>query len=224
MLYQNEKGKDLKEYLADWPAAYYKEEDAYDRKDMLSFAEENHIEDEELAIRRLIWEKRYEEKKDGNFPIDRCVRGLVIGKTLKNSSSNFFGFGAKRNQKLLQDVMKDLLLDQYQDADEATKDVLRQEWKQLAALYFKLCVEDKNFSTGILSMFKLSDEELLNKVADEVALICYEIPMIMNAEKEFEPLKEIFTESYVDTFRNGEKILTPKIEKIRNGIQKSDNK
>lgn len=214
MLYKSDADKDIMTCLEDWPSAYYKEEDAFHRKDMLELAETQGVDDKALAIRKELWEKRYDEKNGGSFPADRFVRGIVIGKTIITTTNHFLGLGSRRSQKLLKSVMKDLLIDVYQESDEATKSIIRDEWSQLAGLYFKLCVEDKNFATGILSLFKLSDEELLGKIADEVLVIGYQVPLFMDVEEEFHDFALILKESYEKTFRNGEKILAPKIEKI----------
>lgn len=215
MLYNKDGAGRLEHCKEEWPKAYYEETNPMVRKEMLDRVEADaDMEDAALAIRRELWNLRYgtDEKHQGE--IDYFIRGIVYLKSVFTQIDALFG--KKRCKKMLEDAKKDLLVDQYDSKDELYQEVLRKEWASLAGYYFSICVEDKNFSTGALGLFKLKDHEIRNKVAEEVLTTMVRVPMAMNQKEDFTVISEIFINIFSETFYQGRDVIEEKMSQIKN--------
>lgn len=214
MLYKEEGAQRLEHCNENWPKAYYEENNPQIRKEMLEKIEQDEsVQDEALSIRKDLWNLRYGTDERQKSEIDYFIRGLVYLKSVFTQMDALFA--KKRCKKLLEDAKKDLCMDQYVQNGEVFQAVLKEEWTHLAEYYFKICTEDKNFSTGALGFFKLKDEEIIDKIAEEVITIVLRVPLAMDQEDEFQMIAEIFMNAFANTFYNGRDIITQKASRIK---------
>lgn len=214
MLYNKDGAGRLEHCKEEWPKAYYEETNPLVRKEMLDIIEADAaVVDEALSIRKELWELRYASagKKPGE--IDCFIRGLVYLKSVYVQMDSLFG--KRRCKKMLDDAKKDLVLDRYEAQSELYREVLRKEWENLAGYYFTICVEDRNFSTGALGLFKLKDEEIRSKVAEEVLTTMVRVPGAMNQKEDFGVISEIFMNTFSETFYQGRTVLEEKLARMQ---------
>lgn len=213
MLYNKDGAGRLEHCKEEWPKAYYEETNPMIRKEMLDRIEADaEVEDAALAIRRELWNLRYGADSKQSGEIDYFVRGLVYLKSIFTQLDAFFG--KKRCQKMLEEAKRDLAMARYESGDAVYKEALSKEWQSLARYYFSICVEDKNFSTGALGLFKLKDEEIRSKVAEEVLSTLVRVPMAMHQKEEFTVIAEIFIEAFSETFYQGSEVIQEKLARI----------
>lgn len=180
---------------------YYRESDPIKRKKILEKSIEQGEEPEKNAVRKELWELRYQEAS-------RAAKGnrsdgfLRLWMTLKYAQENTGGFlgGAKRSAKEVRKMLDKLGVSRMQEKGGIYEECLYDECVHAAELYIQSCETDKNYGTGLMGLMALSQEKIQSKITQDIYGVAISTPESLGLVDELSLIsrsaKEVYQKHY----------------------------
>ena len=182
-------------FRKDWPKAYYQTLDLFLRKDYLNQVMEDHKNSEDEERLRL-YSFRYD--LSGEIAVDRFVAAWTRMHMFVHPS--YLQSNLKNAPSVILEESKKLGI-----LDYPIDDYLKEEWRHFARTYIKTCHEGNTYKGRFLSFFKLSNEQLCLKIAEDIDYGTRAIPNIASLSENYAILREIMIEEYKKMIEDGEK-------------------
>ncbi len=181
-----------------WLEKFYHETDREEREEIFEGGLKEEGQTEENVIRQKLWERRYTPGKKEKGDVDHFFKGFLTLDTLGRTKPGFFTTKSiKRDIASLRTIWAIDLAEEY---GELGREIHYQEMKHLARTYITICMDDKNFSSMILGVGKLSKDSLAEKIADKIYYLTRVVPEIHHCEKEVEPFADALIEVYYEMY------------------------
>ena len=185
-------------YLDNWPEHYFEISPAAKKREaLLERLEEFHDPGDQRRLELL--DMRYDKKG-----YDLFLRGLVNLSIVKPNPSFLT---RKSEAQLVHECVEDLHLQE--DPDE----YMLAEYDDVCRFLIRLDFEDRRFTTGALSIRKLDENALANKIAAQVDKITRVIPQAYGVAEHFTVIRPIMTAAYQDMLVNGPELWKNYLEK-----------
>lgn len=181
-----------------WVERFYYETEQEDREELLEQGLKEDGMTKENEFRQKLWEYRYVPLKREKGPVDHFIRAFLTIDTLGRTKPGFFNNRAiKKDIASLRTI---LAMDLAEEYGELGKTLHYEEMKHLARTYITICLDDKNFSTMILGVGKLSKDTLNEKIADKIYSLARVVPKMHQFEEQVEPFTQALIEVYFEMF------------------------
>lgn len=183
----------------EWPKSYYAEKDGKKRKTLLDQAMQDNPEDIANQCRTILWESRYLIK--GEVPKQPADLYLGIWMDLVYLAHKKAGiFGNKGTAKELKKCIERLGMDRILQYGEAGEEVLYQEFYHLCMFYYNICSTDRSYGTKFMGLIPMKGDDVIIKLADEVAKVAYRLPISVNMQKDLKFFTRAATQAFYDSF------------------------
>ncbi len=177
-----EQGKVIMEL--NWPDDYYASQDPEKRKIMLDQAIAQKLAPKEDEIRRILWNKRY----NGRPGVDEFLACYIDLQFFAKSVTSDRGLRwHKKEYKRVLDMLGQELVDQY---GEMGAELVYLEIYHTIERYIDSCATDKRYSTMILGLGHLKDEQIIRKIALELYGICNNVAPAITESEEFKRFRQ----------------------------------
>lgn len=188
-------------------AKFYREEDAMKRLALLEKSIAEGEEPEKNAIRKELWNLRYQDKGERNG-LDRADGYLGLWMAMEfNKNADKRLFGKKHAQKEIQKILDKLKFREYQEKSPLHEELLYRECCHMVDLYVRLCGRDKSYNSAFCGIVRISEEKSKNKVQRDIFEMGEKLPKILEMEKELEIVSRAAKEVY-DLHFSQEDLLT----------------
>lgn len=179
-------------YLEDWPTYYYDIPTPSLRKEYLEQAIASNLDPDHDLYRMELLKKRFgiKGKKDSG---DRFMFAWLMIKSAAVAKDTIL---IKKQHRELEGYLDDLCLPGFSSASPAMRQILEEEWSDLARRYIIACTKSKNYSSTFFGIIPLNDDIVAQKLADEIDLVTRIYPDKFGFEKEFLPLRRMFMDAY----------------------------
>lgn len=181
-----------------WVERFYLETDREEREELLEQGVKEDGMTKENEFRQKLWERRYVPEKREKGEVDHFIRAFLSIDTLGRTKQGFFN--NKMIKKEIESLRNSLAIDLAEEYGELGKQLHYEEMKQLARTYITICLDDKNFSTMILGVGKLSKDTLNEKIADKIYSLARVVPAMHHFEELVEPFSNALIEVYFEMF------------------------
>lgn len=188
MLFKDQQPPQEEKNPYDWPKNYYMEADAGKRLLLLQERVSQGDEGEDNLLRMEIWNRRYEfakRRNSGQKYKDKYLTELFRLLMLSEESSRAFG-----KKKIMQETVSVLEQLGIMQEEHFTKILLLEELKHLFLVYAASCLSDRQYSTVLFGLGRMSREKIEQKLANDIYGIIYKLPENMNMQQEFDLLTE----------------------------------
>ena len=118
---------------------------------------------------------------------DAFITGMMELFFVRSQMGIFTGRG--RTEKLLRPA-EELLKLGLASQDDETRALFVEAYKDAGLTFIKISREDRSYSTGLLNIGRISDEQFKAKVRDDFRLLGTELPQKGGREKTFAPFTE----------------------------------
>ena len=112
----------------------------------------------------------------------------------------FLGFGVRRAVKEITKRIQDLRIQEFLDRGGEYAALEHRELCHMVRSYLNLCKIDKSYSSGILGLVRINEEDLQNKMRSDLRTIANQVPVSLGMEKELEPIILAVREVYEEFF------------------------
>ena len=198
-----------------YPTNYYHTFDRLKRQELLLAHQADDLQNIDDRIRVELWNVRY--KKRGKFPAetDFFVKGFLSLTMEAKITVNFLN----RKQELahMKTAMQDLCMIPYialpsnislEDTQYAGfSSLLFQEYKAFFHFYMDFSKKDHRYCTTLMGTVPLKEEQIIQKLADELKLACVCAPALFHLEQEFSQLYEACKEAFLEDYPDKESFL-----------------
>lgn len=181
-----------------WTEKFYHETDREEREEIFQLGLKEEGETRENEFRKKLWERRYTPVKKEKGEVDHFFKGFLTMDTLGRTKPGFFT--AKTIRREIASLNTVWGMDLAEEYGEMGRTLHYEEMKHLARTYISICQDDRNFSTMILGVGKLSKEKLAEKIADKIWFLTREVPRLHQFEKTVEPFTEALIEVYFEMY------------------------
>ncbi|MFV0528024.1 MAG: DUF6553 family protein [Lachnospiraceae bacterium] len=188
--------KDTRTTLS-FPESYYEELNAVKRKQLLEEAIQAESQNEINDLRLELWNKRYFGRitRKSDTPMDAYIK---LWMTLKYAVLNKPGiFGYKPLKREVTKHLKDISLAQTGDLADA---IMQQEWYNAACVYLDLCLNDRQYTSTLMKIISLKEEQIREKLAKDIFDVAYRSPIVLGMEEELKLMKRAALRAYHETF------------------------
>lgn len=181
-----------------WVEKFYHETEKEDREEIFEQGIQEEGLTKENEFRQKLWNRRYTPDKKEKGEVDHFFKGFLTLDTLGRTKPGFFT--SKFIKKEIASLKKIWGMDLAEEYGEMGKELHYEEMKHLARTYITICQDDKNFSTMILGVGKLSKDKLAEKIADKIFVLAREIPKAHEFEEIAEPFSNALIEVYFEMY------------------------
>ena len=188
------------DYLADWPTHYYDIPAGAERIRYLDAAAAQGIEDPADIYRRKLCEKRF-FSINNTGSADAFMRAWMMIQVASNSGTSFIQ--RKRQQRQLEEFMRDLCLLDYEPENEAEQDALAAEWQDFAGRFLSACTGSKSYRSTLFGLVPINDAAVAEKIALEIIQVTRDYPAQFGLAEAFTPLSSIMKQLFCRTVPNG---------------------
>ena len=167
-------------------ASYYRESDPVKRNRLLAQAEESGEDPQGNAVRREIWEMRYQRVKE--LGKERYADSFLhFWMTLQfNRDADKRLFGMKNAHKEVQKHLNKLKFEEMRNKSPLHEELLYRECCHLVDLYIKLCREDKAYQNMLFGVMSMSKDRVEAKLRADVYETGIRLPEKIGMEKELD--------------------------------------
>ncbi len=192
-MYQN--GKRNKIMELPWPDSFY-EPISGDRRYKLLEEALGEEDSEENRLRLKLWEYRYGSvsRNNGKPSMDNFMK-LWLDLEFYSQKTNSL-FGVKNVAKEIKRDIDNMGYQEMQEYGELGLAMLYQEFVQAGRNYFMLCASDRNYTTELFGIKKISDERFIEKITGDVYRICYLTPKAFKLQEDLEMFTKAVTEAF----------------------------
>ena len=192
LMYQNSRRNEIMELP--WPDSYY-EPISGDRRYKLLEAALGEEDSEENRLRLKLWEYRYGSvsRNNGKPSMDNFMK-LWLDLEFYSQKTNSI-FGVKNAAKEIKRDIDSLGYQEMQEYGELGLTMLYQELVQAGRYYFNLCASDRNYTTELFGIKKISDERIVDKITGDVYRVCYMTPKAFKLQEDLEMFTKAVTEA-----------------------------
>ncbi len=177
-----------------WLKEYYSSKDLFTRKELIEEAIKDNP-SEELKEMYKLFEHRYNFSEKNT--VDNFVAAWLTMRMYTNSS--FFSANINKAEQEIYEESKRLCV-----LEHEINDILIKEWHNFGAFYIYTCLNSRTYGSRFLTYFRLKEEELALKIAEDIDYGTRAIPSIANLKEEYKILREIMIEEYKKEINNGE--------------------
>lgn len=186
------------DYLADWPTHYYDIPTGAERIRYLDDAAAQGIADPADIYRRKLCERRFFSVNNSGTADGFMRAWMMIQSTLSSGGSLIL---KKRERRLFEGYMRDLCLLGYEPENELEQATLTAEWHDFAGTFLLACTGSKSYRSTLFGLVSISDDDLAEKIAHEIAQVTEEYPAMFGHEETFQPLSAIMKQRYRELVR-----------------------
>lgn len=184
--------------IATWLEKFYHETEKEDREEIFEQGLQEDGMTKENEFRKKLWELRYVPRKKEKNEVDYFFQGFLSIDTLGRTKPGFFN--NRFIKKEIESLKKVWGMDLAEEYGEMGQELLYEEMKHLARTYITICQDDKNFSTMILGVGKLSKDTLNEKIASKVYDLACVVPRMHKFEEIVAPFSKALIEVYFEMF------------------------
>ncbi|MCD8152341.1 MAG: hypothetical protein LUD71_04575 [Clostridiales bacterium] len=156
---------------------YYREPEPAKRKKILDAYVPEDFDQEKLEQMKRLFEIRYSVDKNGVWA-DCFVRSFLELRMIAENMESVFA--SRRNKKMGTAALERLCLNRQ---EEFAEDVLYRELCHVTAVYISACTRDKNYTSFIWGLGKISDKKTVGKIRYDMQKVGEDIPKYLNAEE-----------------------------------------
>ena len=175
---------------------YMKEPEREEREEILDELLKAEGDTPENQLRRKLWELRYERRGKDQPGVDYFIRGWVTMSFMTKGGRGGGPTTKKRLEKELNSIRSDWGMAYIAEQGELGQKMFYQELYNMCTLYLDLCKRDRNFSTRILGLLKMKEDQLVDKIARNFYEVAVLTPKVLKCEEEF----ALFTKAACDVF------------------------
>ena len=175
-----------------WPENYYLETDAKKRKELLNTQLESDP-TEENQLRQRLWEKRYTLPGKGMTGADYFMRVVLTMELVAEKSKSLFG--KKTFREGIQEIRDVFCLNLLKENPDYSY-VWKEEFVNFWSLYIEACKGDKNYTGLFMGLGHMSDENLRNKLKNDIGHKAVELPEKLGLSQELTPFREAGREAF----------------------------
>lgn len=183
MLIKKAERKPVEENPYDWPESYYMETRPEQRLALLE-AQSDPDQEAENALRRRLWELRYEKQRNGQMK-DRFLGAWLDLMLLQPQADSRFGRKKARSQAVK--ALEQLALTQ---TETFGRELLLAEVKHTILVYCCTSMEDRQYGSVIFGLGKMKKETISKKIDAELCNTGIWLPKKLELEKEAALLTE----------------------------------
>lgn len=181
-----------------WVERFYKETEREDREEIFEAGMKTDGMTPENEFRKKLWNSRYVPTKKEKGEVDHFFKGILSLNTLSRTKPGFFN--RRMIAREIEDLKKSLCMDLAEEYGEMGQAILYEELKHLGRTYISICQDDKNFSSLILGIGRISKDGLAEKIASSVYKMAYTVPKLHGFEELMAPVTNAFTEAYYEFY------------------------
>ena len=198
---------------AAWISEYKRETDRERRKAIRGRgeAEQGEGASEELALRKKLWEARYDERNGQK--LDHFVRGWIELQALKRRI--LLPGEKKRIRKEIENIKACWQFPLCAEYGEIGAAALADELFNLTLFYMEICERDKMYNAVLLGLGHISDERRVDKIAGEIADMTVKIPERVDAAEELEPFIRSAREAFCYRYPSEAAALEARISDLK---------
>ena len=179
-----------------WPEAYYEEFDPQKRRLMLEQAAGGDLSEED-GVRRRLWELRYAAGRKNTPPADRYIAlWLALDRWRKT------GMPPRKAAAAARELGPAAALLRPEGEPAMVEALVHRELVHAVRLYLGTCLQS-SYGTVLLGLVRMNDEQLLQKVAREVAEVTVLVPRWAGLAQELAPLAPAAREAFALVFPEG---------------------
>ena len=128
--------------------------------------------------------QRYSIDKKGN-KIDNFFRAWIMANVQTNNDSILM---KKKAAKEYTRFAEELCLTAYQTASDSEKKAFEKEWHAFSREYIHSCKTDKAYTTTLFGFVNINEDDLVNKIINEIETITKTYPASLGLEDLYRPL------------------------------------
>ena len=178
-----------------WPERYYEEFDPETRRQLLEEAlAAGEGDTAENELRRLLWERRYTRPRRNAPPADRYIARW-------RTRDHWRKAGPHRARAAARELGRLAPLLRPEGGGDAQA-LLHRELVHAVRLYLSTCARG-SYGTLLMGLVRMNSDQLLEKVAREVAEVTILVPRWAGLEAEFAPLAPAAREAFELAFPEG---------------------
>lgn len=177
-------------------SAYYREADPMKRKALLDQSIEAGEEPEKNAIRKELWEIRYQDSSElGKDTRADGYLGLWMLMEFNRDAGKRI-FGGKGARKDLTKSLEKLKFQEFRNKGGLYEELLYRECCHLVKLYMELCEKDKSYNTVLCGILTMSSDNAKKKLQRDIYETAILLPPSIGMEKELELVIRAAKEMY----------------------------
>ncbi|HIZ22543.1 MAG TPA: hypothetical protein IAA21_07080 [Candidatus Blautia faecigallinarum] len=177
-------------------AAYYREADPMKRKNLLEQSIEAGEEPEENAIRKELWELRYQGPSELG-PQTRADGFLGLWMILEfNRDAGKRLFGGKGARKEIVKSLEKLKFRETCEKSSLHEELLYRECCHMVKLYMDLCEKDKSYNSVLCGILTISKDRAKNKLKNDIYETAISLPPAVGMENELSLITKAAKEMY----------------------------
>lgn len=180
-------------------AAYYREKDAMKRKELLEQSIAAGEEPEANAIRREIWDMRYQDPAENGAGRADGFIGLWMVLEFNRGAHNKL-FGAKGARKQIRKQLDKLKFRELCAKSALHEELMYRECLHMIRVYIELCQKDKSYGSTLFGVMNLSDERVKNKLQIDLNETGIQLPEGLEMTGELELIMKAVREMYQTYF------------------------
>lgn len=168
-----------------WPENYYRETDGAKRKEILKgrMSEMTSAEEEtENQLRQKLWEARYLNRRGKQDGTDNYLKLWTMLPMAAEQKGSFFGKKAVRI--FVEQVRKTFQMDLQMENPEY-KNLWYDEYMNFFDFYITICKTDKSYTNVLFHLAKISGDQLIVKIAEDLREKTMDLPERLGLSQEF---------------------------------------
>ena len=163
---------------------YYREMDPAKRLALLNLSIESGEEPELNAIRKELWEIRYQDKAQSGADT-RADGFLALWMKMEFNKDNGGKFlGKKGGRKEILKQLEKLKIRETAEKGKDYEELLYRECCHMVKTYMELCESDRSYGTTLCGIIKMSNDKLKEKMKADIYTTAVEFPREYDLEEE----------------------------------------
>lgn len=170
------------------------------RKALLDQAVQSGEDAEANAIRKELWEVRYQDKAEagGDARADGYLALWMSMEFNRDAAGKLFGVKNARKQ-----ILKNLEKMKFQETAEKSemhRELLYKECCHLVRTYMKLCTQDRSYNTMLCGLMRIDPDKAEQKLKNDIYQTAVKLPSALKLDGELELIMKAAREVYEEFF------------------------
>ncbi len=168
-----------------WPENYYRETDSVKRQEMLKdrMAETTSAEEKvEDQLRRKLWEARYLDRKGKQDGTDNYLKLWTMLPMAAGQKGSFFG---RKTVRTFVEQVRETFQTELQKENPEYENLWYDEYMNFFDFYITICKTDKSYTNVLFHLAKISEDQLIVKIAEDLREKTVDLPESLGLSREF---------------------------------------
>lgn len=168
-----------------WPENYYRETDSVKRQEMLKdrMAETTSAEEKvKDQLRRKLWEARYLDRKGKQDGTDNYLKLWTMLPMAAGQKGSFFG---RKTVRTFVEQVRETFQRELQKENPEYENLWYDEYMNFFDFYITICKTDKSYTNVLFHLAKISEDQLIVKIAEDLREKTVDLPESLGLSREF---------------------------------------